>query len=64
MAAAPVGLPVWTAGVWADTVWEEGVWASEVAEATRTRTGLYSHLSHIRRRARRCMWILFNLIGV
>jgi hypothetical protein len=32
-------------------------------EVIRSRTGLYSHLSHIRRRARKCIWILFNLIG-
>jgi hypothetical protein len=33
-------------------------------EVARSRTGLYSHLSHMRRRARKCLWILFNLIGV
>jgi hypothetical protein len=33
-------------------------------DVIRTRTGLYSHLSHMRRRALKCIWILFNLIGV
>jgi hypothetical protein len=36
----------------------------EEGDATRSRTGLYSHLSHMRRRTRKCLWILFNLIGV
>ena len=33
-------------------------------DVTRSRTGLYSHLSHMRRRTKKCMWILLNLIGV
>lgn len=26
---AAVGLPIWAAGVWADTVWAAGVWRDE-----------------------------------
>jgi hypothetical protein len=36
----------------------------EEGEAARSRTGLYSHLSHMRRRMKKCVWILINLIGV